>query len=224
MKLKLLGFLLLQFYLFSQSITERIEKNILKEVNFQNIQIIISKTGPFIFKKYNKEILNGGFFVAQGIVKENEKIKFTHEEWQFNDFGGKLKGEIITETPLTIKIDSREFGKNNIGFIEEIKIMDKTIKLRYEFEINKETEYPVSIYINFNFPEEIIDKDIKPFIDEEKSIYETKEGSITISYSSDFLPDRFSQILWKSFRIYMRFPNGLRKGEVKRGDITISLP
>lgn len=223
MKLKLLGFLLLQFYLFSQSITERIEKNMLKEVNFQNVQIIISKTGPFIVKKYNKEILNGGFFVAQGIIKENEKIKFTHEEWQFNDFGGKLKGEIITETPLTIKIDSRGFGKNNIGFIEEIKIIDKTIKLKYEFEINKETEYPVSIYINFNFPEEIIDKDIKPFIDEEKSIYETKEGCIIISYSSDFLPDRFSQILWKSFRIYMRFPNGLRKGEVRRGEITISL-
>jgi hypothetical protein len=209
---------------FSQTIYERIERNILKEVSFQNIKVIFSKTGPFIIEKNSKKVFSGGFWLAQGCIKTNDKTKFTHEEWQFNDFDGKLKGEIITETPLTIKIDSCHFAKNSIGFKETLTLIGKTIKIEYEFEIDKNTDYPVNIYINFDFEPEVLNREITPFIDEEKAIYETKMGSIIISYSSEFLPDRFNADLWRCFRISIRFPGGLKKGDKKNGEININLP
>jgi len=216
--------LLIPISSFSQTINERIEKNVLRDVDFQNIKVIFSKTGPFIVKKGNKEVMFGGFWLGQGVIKKEDKIKFTHEEWQFNDFGGRLKGEIITETPLTIRIDSRDIAKNTIGFKEDIIFIGKRIKIEYEFEINKDTDYPVSIYVNFGFEPEVLNREISPFIDEEKAIYETKMGNIVISYSSEFLPDRFNPNLWKEFRIYIRFQEGLKKGEKKKGEINITLP
>jgi len=217
-------FFLLSSISYSLTISERVEKSTLKKESFQNLEVIFSKTGPFTVKKDGKEIISGGFWLAQGVIKEKNKVKFTHEEWQFNDFRGKLKGEIISENPLTIKIDSTDIAKEAIGFKENLFFTGKTIKIKYEFEINKETSYPVSIYVNFGFPEDIIDKDIKPVIDEEKAIYETKKGIVIISYSSDFTPDRFNRTLWKNFRVYIRFSNGLKKGAKRKGEITITLP
>ncbi len=217
-------FFLLSSTSYSLTISERVEKNILKKESFQNLEVIFSKTGPFTVKKDGKEILTGGFWLAQGVIKEKNKVKFTHEEWQFNDFRGKLKGKIISESPLTIKIDSTNIAKETVGFKENLLFTGKTIKIKYEFEINKDTPYLVNIYVNFNFPEEIIDKDVKPVVDKEKVIYETKKGPVIISYSSDFTPDRFSPFLWKAFRVYIRFPNGFKKGEKRKGEITITLP
>ena len=225
MKKILLFLLFFLSFLFCQSIKERIEMNILKKISFQNYEILVSKLGPFIIKKDEKEFLNGGFFLVQGYIEEQSKIRFTHEEWQFNDFGGKLKGEIISETPLTIKIDSTGMGKNTVEFLEEITIFDKTktIKLKYEFKINKETQYPVTIYVNFNFPDEVIKEEIDPFIDQEKVIYETKIGNLIISFGSEFLPEIHSPYKKKNFRVYIGFPQGLKKGEIKKGEIIISL-
>lgn len=225
------NFLILFFFpviVFSQpSIKERVEAKILKEYVFQNYKIKISNTLPFTVEKGGKELFSGCFWTGQGSKKEDGKIRHTHEGWQFSDLRGKVKGEIVSESPLKIKIDTRKEAKNQnypVGFYEEIIFLEKVIKVKYEFEINKDTDYGVRVYISFTFNPEIVDKEIKPFLDEEKAIYETKKGSITISYSSDFKPDRFNASLWKDFRVFLSFPDGFNKGEKRTGEITITLP
>lgn len=203
-----------------------IEKGLLKEYKFSKYKIFISNLLPFLVKIEERKIILGCFWTGQGAKKEGEKINFTHEGWQFSDFGGKIKGDIISENPLKFKIDTREIAKKEnypIGFIEEMEIVGNTINVNYEFEVNKNTDYGVRIYISFLFNPDIIDKEVSPYIDDEKAIYETKDGGIIISYSN-FKPDRFQMDLWKSFRVFLSFPEGLKNGEKRTGKITITLP
>jgi len=224
---KIFLFFILTGMVFAQvSIKERIESKILKEYSFEDLKIKISNTLPFIVEKRGKELFSGCYWGGQGCIKENGKTKHTFEGWQFSDLKGKVKGEIISETPLTIKIDTREEAKKQkepVGFYEEITFVGKTIKVKYEFEINKETKYGVRIYIGFHFNPEILNKGVNPFIDNEKAIYDTKLGPVIISYKN-FSPDRYCWILWKHFRVFASFPDGFKKGEIRKGEITISLP
>ncbi len=202
-----------------------IEKNSLKEYNVSKYKIAISTLFPFIIKTGEKKLLVGCFWSGQGAIKKEKKVKLTFEGWQFSDLKGKAE-EIISENPLKAKIDTREIAKEKnypVGFMEEMEITGKTIKAKYEFEINKNTDYGVRIYINFLFNPEVVDKESSPYIDDEKAIYKTKDGSITIAYSN-FSPDRFQKTVWRNFRVFIPFPEGFKKGEKKTGKITITLP
>jgi hypothetical protein len=212
---------------FSQPVSEIVDKTLLKKVQAGSMQVLVAGTLPFKVLSGDREIFTGGYWLGQGSKKEDGKTFFTYEGGQFSVFKGRADAEVICEEPLKLQIDTKDAARAAdvpFGFSEEMTVSGKTVRMLYDFEVNKDTAYPVNLYVSFDFNPEMTDKEVKPFIDGEKAVYETAKGPVIIAFSPPFLPDRFNVLLWKNFRVYVRFPGGLKKGERIAGEITVSLP